>query len=142
MKPTKKKKNTYIVKPLTFMDYSLFVNNKMMPISIVTMNGENIPNPSGWFPCKEFPNPAALKMMVNYKKLKPIMGEKLAGTIIEYLDKETFEPVLILFSTNDMAWPNGLVNFYERLNHASRQDLKKQRAIRQKYIDKIIQKQK
>lgn len=84
-----------------------------------------------FFTSTYFPNPSAHNMAMAYDSLKPVMGEKLSCTIIEYLDKSTNAPVAYLFPTNEIEARPG---FMSRLNHASRQDLRRQMAIRQKLL--------
>lgn len=49
----------------------------------------------------------------------------------------------MLFSTNEIMYREEAgENFMKRLNHASRKDLKRQMAVREKYLKKIAEKQK
>ena len=157
-KPTHKKKNTYIVQ-LTDMlvDFDAFSRCQNTIMHVATLNGKAMQPEGGWLRCAEFPNPCATIMTENFRKYKPIMGEKLASTIVEYLDKETGEPVLSLFPQNQVHFHktgiNGFVKITQeqdniclwlprgteqepmRLNHASRQDLFQQVMLRQ---DKLL----
>lgn len=109
---------------------------------VVELNGKKVNQDTGWKSGTEFPNPGASDMVVAFKQLQPIMGEKLASTIVEYLDKETNEPVAMLFPTNDIMYREDAgKNFTNRLNHATRQDLKRQMSVREKYLKKLAEKQ-
>ena len=109
---------------------------------VVELNGKKVNQDTGWKSGTEFPNPGASDMVVAFKQLQPIMGEKLASTIVEYLDKETNEPVAMLFPTNDIMYREDAgKNFTKRLNHATRQDLKRQMSVREKYLKKLAENQ-
>lgn len=134
-----KKKNTYVVESTPFMDTQLFQLCKEMPLMVVEING--VPQPkTGWVETKNFPNPAAFQSMYYYDDLSPIMGKKLARTIVEYLDKETLEPIVMLFPTNRVLVRGDEDAAMARLNHASRRDLDRQVAIRRPFIEQFNQK--
>ena len=77
-----------------------------------------------------------------FDKLEPVMGTRLASTIVEYLDKETNEPVAMLFPTNEIMYrEDASHDFTSRLNHATRQDLKRQMSVREKYLKKLAENQ-
>lgn len=138
MKPTKKKKNTYIINHRGLINAYLFSDNKTTPLAIIEINGEKISHSNGWRNCFQFPNPAAYNMIKQFDKLKPVMGERLACTIIEYLDKETEDPVALLFPTNEIMYcEDAGSNYLNRLNHATRQDLDKQMRIREKHLQML-----
>lgn len=142
MKPTKKRKNTYVITTSVLADLSLFSACRSTPLVVVELNGKKVNQDTGWKSGTEFPNPGASDMVVAFKQLQPIMGEKLASTIVEYLDKETNEPVAMLFPTNDIMYREDAgKNFTNRLNHATRQDLKRQMSVREKYLKKLAEKQ-
>ena len=131
MKPTKKKKNTYVIKNSVLTNLSLFSSCATTPLVVIELNGKKINQDTNWSQCTDFPNPGASNMITRIEMLKPVMGEKLAGTIVEYLDKETLTPVAMLFSTNEIMYREEAgENFMKRLNHASRKDLKRQMAVR------------
>ncbi len=139
--PTRKKKNTYIVKISDVMaNLSAWELCQMTPLAVIVLNGETVQNTSDWLHTTQFPNPGANNMVNAFDTLKPVMGEKLASTIVEYLDKETGEPVLQLYPTNIVM--ACVVNPLERMNHASRQDMNHQIQIRNKFINQINTKQK
>ena len=99
---THKKKNTYIVKVNNLMaDTSAFGMCQNTPLPVIVQNGQRVQNGTGaWMRGTNFPNPAAASMQAEFDVLKPVMGEKLASMIIEYLDKDTGRPVLTLFPTS------------------------------------------
>ncbi len=139
---TKKKKNTYVVKFSAFANLDLFEHCEYTPLTVVNVNGRPVKNMAGWIKATPFPNPCAHNMVSAYPKLKPIMGEKMACTIIEYLDKDTYEPVAMLFPTNEIICRTDLVDFMTRLNHATRRDLNRQIQIRDRIINKYQEQQK
>lgn len=143
MKPTKKKKNTYVITTSILGNLSLFGGCKSTPLVVVELNGKKMNQGTGWHSGTEFPNPAASNMVSVFDKLQPVMGTKLASTIIEYLDKETHEPVAMLFPTNEIMYRTDAgENFMSRLNHASRQDLKRQMTVRERFLQKVVENQK
>ena len=136
-----KKKNTYIVQQSVLGGYSVFELCRNTPLAIVEINGKTLEKGTGWLCSKNFPNPAAANMAKNFKTLKPIMGEMLASTIIEYLDKTTNEPIILVFPTNEVMCCGDLNDCIKRLNHQTRQDYHRQMRIREKYIRKILEKE-
>lgn len=142
MKPTKKKKNNYIVKISDFGTNKFFEFCKNTPLAVIEINGQPVQHANGWLKCTEFPNPGASIMSQKFDTLKDIMGERLASTIVEYLDKETNEPVVLLYPTNHISYKANQKDYLSRLNHASRKDLKYQLEIRQKFLEKLNQNQK
>ncbi len=141
MKPTKKKKNTYVIKQPVLGGYSTFELCQSTPLAVVTINGKPVDNKSGWLTSLDFPNPAATNMVKSFKELKPIMGERMASTIIEYLDKETGEPVAMLFPTNEVMTRGDLADFLKCLNHKTRQDFFRQIQIRERLLNNLKDKQ-
>lgn len=157
---THKKKNTYIVSLNGVMaDLGLFELCKTMPLAVVTLNGKEYQPQGGFMKCTEFPNPGATQMFYAFKHLKPLMGEKLSATIVEYLDKYSGKPVLTLYPQNHVYFHNlnksavvhventdeGKCLYIQnidkldmdemyKLNHASRHDLFAQVEMRQKFI--------
>lgn len=142
MKSTKKKKNTYVVNlDTTLCPLELFCLCENTPMAVVTLNGEKLQENTNWNGSMLFPNPPATTMVNMYKQLKPIMGKKLASTIIEYHDKETKEPITFLFPTNEISTSyKSLEELKQRLNHATRQDLERQANIREKYLNMLSMK--
>jgi len=142
MKPTKKKKKTYVITTSVLGNLSLFGGCKSTPLVVVELNGKKINQGTGWHTGTEFPNPAASNMVGVFDKLEPVMGTRLASTIVEYLDKETNEPVAMLFPTNEIMYrEDASHDFTSRLNHATRQDLKHQMSVREKYLKKLAENQ-
>lgn len=137
---THKKKNTYIVKVNNLMaDTSAFGMCQNTPLPVIVQNGQRVQNGTGaWMRGTNFPNPAAASMQAEFDVLEPVMGEKLASMIIEYLDKDTGRPVLTLFPTSAYVHDGYEKNYMSHLNHASRQDLNHQLKIREQLIDKLI----
>ena len=83
----KKDKNTYVVKIPGSAFY--YETQRSTPFIIETINGEPVVGQTNGLMRLDFPNPAAYKMACSFKIFKPVMGEKLARTIVEYLDKDT-----------------------------------------------------
>lgn len=138
---TRKKKNTYIVKVNNLMaDMSAFGMCQNTPLPVIVQKGQRVQNGTGaWMRGTNFPNPAAASMQAEFDVLKPVMGEKLASMIIEYLDKDTGRPVLTLFPTSAYVHDGyDEKDYMAHLNHASRQDLTHQLKIREQLIDKLI----
>lgn len=79
-------------------------------------------------------------MAQKHKILSEIMGPKLSCQIIEYLDKETGKPVVQIYPESMYVFDEYDNNYMQRLNHATRQDLQKQIALREKLIAKFIEK--
>lgn len=137
---TKKRKNTYVVKLKDVMaDLNAFELCEKTPLAVVTLNGKPVQNAGTWMQCNQFPNPGAAHMISAFPELHPIMGEKMASTIIEYLDKDTSEPVAMLFPTNEIMCRDDLPDFTQRMNHASRQDLYRQMKIRDRILRQIME---
>lgn len=131
-----KKKNTYILKISGLLiTPGIFAMCKSTPLPVIVKNGEQTQSASGWMAATSFPNPGALHMQMEYKFLEPYMGEKMASTIVEYLDKETGKPVLMLFPTTCYIFDGYENNYMEHLNHASRRDLQYQMHKRELLID-------
>lgn len=131
---SKKNKNTYVVKIIPHLNKQFSLCNEI-PLAVVKLNGKPVQEDAGWMHSTRFPNPAAITMVEMYNDLKPIMGESLASTIVEYQDKETKRPIALLFPTNEMlARCESLEELSQRLNHATRHDLERQIKIRNKYL--------
>ena len=158
-KPTHKKKNTYIVQLSNVLaSFNAFAACQETPLPVIILNGEQIQKPGDWMASKQFPNPCATKMAHDFKYCKPIMGEKIASTIVEYLDKETNEPAVTLFPQNQTYFhKSGISDIIKvtkqgeniniwfargaeidlaRLNHASRQDFINQVLLRNNLLQK------
>ncbi len=126
---SQKKKNTYIIRlGKQFSSAHLFEFCPTTPLAIMEKNGAATTNKDKAFlTCTHFPNPGAHIMAAGYPRFKEIMGTRMASTIVEYLDKETGEPVALLY-------PHTVLykrpDYMARLNHASRRDLERQIAMR------------
>ncbi len=129
---SKKLKNTYEIKFSSLMNYSLFSGCPSTPLAIIKQNGKKMNEESGWLGCTPFPNPYACEMAAHYPHIREIFGEKVSTTIIEYLDKETGQPVAQIYPHLLHVFDGFEDNFMERLNHASRRDLEYQVALRKK----------
>lgn len=136
--PTKKKKNTYTITFNTFADPTMWKWCRNTPLAVVKKNGIKIEN-DGWIAATPFPNPGASEMRENFKSLKSNIGEKMATTIIEYLDMKTGTPVVTVFPTYVHIHDGYEENYQEHLNHASRKDLDYQIMMRRRALEKIDQ---
>ena len=135
-----KKKNTYQIEFSCFFDATLFQLCPSTPLGVICFNGKNTPDNTGWLKCTNFPNPCAYHMAENHSLLNNIMGNKLSTQIIEYLDKETGQPVLQLYPDMLHVFNGFEDNFISRLNHASRRDFERQLQIRKNLIENYKQK--
>ena len=130
-----KKKNTYILKiqNTIFSSFpNLFSMCESTPLPVIEINGQP-QSKDEWLSCPRFPNPGATDMCNLYPQFKDAMGERMASTVVEYLDKETCEPVALLFPhTVHYKRPD----FRDRLNHASRRDFDRQIAMRIALVEK------
>lgn len=137
---SKKKKNTYQVKfsPLAPLHY--FSGCKTTPMAVIILNGKQIQT-DGWLKCTEFPNPGASDMVTKQNTLREIMGEKISTQIIEYLDKNTGKPVVQVFPEMMYVFDGYEQDYMQHLNHASRRDLNKQIALRERLINEFIARQ-
>ena len=139
---SKKKKNTYEIALSGIMcDISCFRLCPNTPLAIVTLNGKKMQESTGFLSCTQFPNPFASEMQAVFTKLSPL-DKKTASTIIEYLDKATDEPVLLLFPHGMHIKDGYKENYLQHLNHASRRDLVRQIAMREKLLAQYQENQK
>ena len=142
--PTKKKKNTYILDMHNALyDAEMFSWCDDTPMQIVMKNGQYASDANqGFAELTPFPNPMTTDMIQVYSITKPVMG-KLAATVVEYLDKDTGEPVLMVFPhTTRVVLKNQQEDAQQalaRLNHATRRDLFRQLKMRDKFIKQIMQ---
>ncbi len=140
-KPTKKKKNTVVIRFSPLYDATLFEGCQSTPLAVVKRNGVQVQNETGWMSCTNFPNPCAFNMAAEYKSLAPVMGP-LSRTITQYLDKDTGQPVLMLFPTTDVYIYDGYeTDYLQHLNHASRRDFYNQVNKLSKLIDMALARQ-
>lgn len=127
-----KKKNTYKIMFGPFTDYAMFELSKTTPLAIIEINGVRQNTSSGWISAKDFPNPCASEMARNHRADTEIMGEKLATTIIEYLDKDTNKPVIQIYPGMFYVFDEYESDYMSHLNHKSRRDLQYQMNLREK----------
>lgn len=137
---SKKKKNTYQVKFSPFAPLHYFNGCKTTPMAVVILNGKQVQT-SGWLKCTDFPNPGASDMATKHTVLREIMGEKISTQIIEYLDKYTGKPVVQLYPEMMYVFDGYEQDYMSHLNHASRRDLNKQIALRERLINEFMAKQ-
>lgn len=126
---TYKKKNTYIINPYNIKTYDSKHN---IAIPVQKINGKPVTDTT-----MQFPTPGIMNLLNGHEHLKTVMGEELSCTIVEYLDKNTSEPILLLFPTNDIMGIFKSEEILSKLNHASRQDLKYQMSRREKYLNML-----
>lgn len=134
-----KKKNTYTITFNVMAQLDLFDMCENTPLPIVCVNGQEYPK-TGFIQSRQFPNPCAADMAKKHSVLAEIMGDKISTTIIEYLDKETGKPVVQVYPEMMHIFDGYETDYMSHLNHASRQDLKKQIAIRERLINEFIAK--
>lgn len=134
---SKKKKNTYTIAFSSLMPYSVFNMCKKTPLAIVNKNGTQTQSMSGWMRATEFPNPLAGEMGAKHTMFKDILGEKISSEVIEYLDKTTNEPVVLLFPHGIYVFDKFEENYMSRLNHASRRDLEHRMDLREKLFEQF-----
>ena len=138
---SQKKKNTYQVKFSPLMPAYLFELCSHPPLGVVVLNGKQNQDSTGWISTTNFPHPGAADMAKKQTVLREIMGEKIATQIVEYLDKETGKPVLQIYPEMMYVFDGYENNYMSRLNHASRRDLNKQIALRERLISEFMTKQ-
>ena len=136
---SKKKKNTYLINFNVMCNFNVFSECKETPLPLLCKNGEKPASNSGWIKSKPFPNPCAYDMAVTYELSE--MGSKIASTIIEYLDKDTNEPVVQLYPSSYYVF-NDNADFLSRLNHASKRDFQYELEKRMQIINAAAQKTK
>lgn len=128
-----KKKNTYIAcfQKMTIPD--------VFELSKCTINGTKQETRTGRLPAQQFPNPCANRAVLNFANAKKQMGEKLASTIIEYLDKYTLEPVAYIFPDevyicDGYKAESDKMYFLDRLNHATKRDFIREMELRKRIL--------
>ena len=141
---SRKKKNTYVLH-IGGMIYNPaeLLYSPSTPMTVLTKNGATTKEGDITFEyVQHFPNPMTTQMIMAYNNNKPIMG-RLASTVVEYLDKETGEPIILLFPHS--IHPHLLKNFpslqvaENRLNHATWRDLTFQIELRRKLLQIVKQ---
>ena len=129
---SKKKKNTYQIALSPLGGYDLFALCKTTPLAIACENGKNMSD--GWMKSKHFPTECAQDFAHMSAILRARLGKKISSTIIEYLDKDTGEPVAQLYPTTLYVFDKYEETYLSHLNHATRRDLQKQMDIRAKIL--------
>ena len=119
---SKKRKNTYTITFNTLINNGMFSNCKQTPMPLITINGQKQDTNTGFIKSKPFPNPCANEMAVHHEQIAKSMGEKIATTIIEYLDKETNKPVIQLYPTTFYIFEDYKKDYLSHLNHATRRN--------------------
>ena len=145
-RPSKKLKNTYIIKQTAFMNPLLFEHCETTPLGVIEKNGEKMPHDNGWGKCEQFVNPGPATMYARYHYYMDIMTDtekRLASTIVEYLDKETRTPVAYMYPNGDLVTNkyDNLPDLMARLNHATRRDMTQQSKKRTEMWAAIISRQ-
>lgn len=137
--PTKKKKITYVIEHSPFYDPTVWQFCAKTQLCAAQINGKLTSINTGWKTLTPFPNPGAYDMAAQREDLFKIMGEKMATTIIEYMDKETNKPVVTVFPTYVHIHDGYEDNYQERLNHMSRKDLNYQIMMRRRALENADQ---
>lgn len=124
------KKKTYVVRMDTAVDYDLCYRADKTPYVVETVNGQ----PACQY-LRDFPNPDAHAIYAIAGLLKEIMGDRLAHTVIEYLDKKTGAPVAYVFPTYEhLVRPDAM----KRMNHLSRRDFEYECELRRNLVIKWL----
>lgn len=140
-------KNTYIVEVSFFSGAHFFADAVSTPLAVIEKNGKKVQNVNnGWLTTTQFPNPGANELVANYDLYSKKIGKKEAGTILEYLDKDTKKPVVLLFPTNSLMinhLPHNVNKIDEkalenRLSKPTLEDLYKEIEKRNSYITKLF----
>ena len=116
---TKKRKNTYIIKPTFLHRFKIIDKLTNCPVPVVSINGTPVKN-------------AFASILLSGRAARQIAESESVTrtyTITEYLDKQTLKPVLTLLPNNSIL---GTPDAITRLNHASRRDLLYQMNTKQK----------
>ncbi|MFQ6702599.1 MAG: hypothetical protein ACLRFO_00140 [Alphaproteobacteria bacterium] len=137
---SKKKKNTYQIQFSPFAPLGLFEGCKTTPMAVIILNGKHVQT-SDWLKFTKFPNPGASDMATKHAVLREIMGKKISTQIIEYLDKYTGKPVVQLYPEMMYIFDGYKQDYMSHLNHASRRDLNKQIALRERLISEFMARQ-
>ena len=134
---THKKKNTYVVRPDSCAQYFSMCDST--PLYVHYLNGVEQQTGRAFVAATQFPNPAASTMVQNYNEMSSIMGDKVACTIIEYLDKDNGNPVVQVYPEYIHVFEEYKDDYKSHLNHASRADfeyqVKKRRNMLEIYHD-------
>lgn len=110
---TKKRKNTYIIKPTFLHRFKIIDKFDRCPVRVVSINGTPVKS-------------AFASIILSGRVARQIAESESTTrtyTIIEYLDKYTTEPVLTLLPNKQILPTETTADTFNRLNHASRRDL-------------------
>ncbi len=89
---------------------------------------------------KKFTRSGASLIQTEYNEIVPYFGSDLARTVIEYLDKDTGKPVILLFPTTIHIFDGyNEKNYIQHLSRRAQNDFYRQMEIRTAMIDKYIQ---
>ncbi len=135
---SKKQKNTYTIHTTNVLTtHNLFALCDYTPLPVMAKNGRPQDTTTGWLAAVKFPNPAACKMSDEYQLLVPYMGDQIARTIIEYLDKDTGKPVAIVFPSSVYVHDGYEKDFLSHMNHATRRDFQRQVNMRKNAMEQM-----
>ena len=125
-----------------------YATRKDTPLPLKSINGDEIYNNtrpiysgSGLYRCARFPTPFAIRMVEKEIHFIRVFGTEISKQIIEYLDKATGEPVVQVYPDSVHIFDGYEENYMSHLNHATRRDLEKQIALRERLINEFIAKQ-
>ena len=119
----------------TAQPFKQFSGCKETPLRIISKNNQTLQKGEGWRLLTNFPNPLANEMSSFHNMFKDILGEKISTEIVEYLDKTTNEPVVLLFPNGIYAFDKFGENYLSHLNHASRRDLNQRIKLREQLFE-------
>ncbi len=119
-----------------FMNPELFSACESTQLPVETKNGEAMAMSGGWIETQAFPNPCATVMLREYAALEPHMGVT-ARTIINYLDKDTNQPVATMFPSNVHVHDGYEDDYMKHLNFATREDFKREQAKREEALARV-----
>lgn len=129
------KKSTYVIdiEKLHPHFYDFHSSKKEMPLPLLSLNGQILPQDGFSIPTKMFPNPQTQEMIYNFNENKSSRTE-LSLTIVEYCTIQN-KPVAYLF-------PNGSVSYTitrpnANIRKALNRDLTRQINIRKSLIERI-----
>ena len=74
-RPSKKRKNTYIIKYSTFGDPRWFIDCPSTPLTVAEKNGEKIKSATLFEKCEKFPNPGPVVMFAQYNLFAIIQAD-------------------------------------------------------------------
>ncbi len=139
---SKKHKTTFVIETIQYLNDDSIFKTDILNKTCLTMgilNGHKLRNNIYKIHKSFFPNPGATALIKNFDILAPVMGAKMAATIIEYNDTVNDDPVVTLYPDGSIhiEEPYNLFTYRKFLNHATRRDLKYQRNLRQQFMSQI-----